>query len=319
MENPSLVNNQAEVDISGWKVSIVAAFGILFAILFGFFLSNGSASVFPILFGALFLMVFVLQAFFIKSGNIGGIVIIVESIGLATPFFVINFSFLMFWTWLLVLIFLWAGNLQGKRELTNQLKIMFFRVERPVISKALTAITILISVFYAGSFSAGDTGVVKSILDISLRSSAPLVKNLVVKNFSFDMSVEKFLEGVAVKQLGDKFSLLPALEKNALLNNSFNELKKQSIAYGLDFGKNDTIMKVVENYILGITNKASVQNKTSFVLILALIFFLLLRSLGFLVQWIIAGPLYLLYQVLLVFGFARISLESRSREIILLG
>ena len=155
-----------------------------------------------------------------------------------------------------------------------------------------------------------------------MRPAEPIVQNLLIDNFSFNMTVYQFAEASVINQLAGQLGVpinsVPAAVKSAAINQSLNALQGQAAGYGVTFQNNDTISQVVYNYLVGQIKKIPEAFRLVIPAGVALIIFLTVRGLGTVVRWLVSVPAYLVYELLLLTGFARLSLESRSREIIIL-
>ncbi|MBI3046475.1 MAG: hypothetical protein HYY86_03010 [Candidatus Harrisonbacteria bacterium] len=321
--NPSL--ETANIDISKWKIAVVWAAGLISALAFGYFLRLflGGGNQLMVLTAALvlFLIVFVLQTLFLKGGKIVYSLAALESGGLMI-FFLDYFS----WYWLAALAallgFFWLAVYRGRAEIDDQMKVHFPRIEKKVLAQVFTGISLLISLMYVEIAGLGNLGITQKQIDNLLRPAEPIVQNLLIGNFSFNMTVYQFVEASMVNQLagqlGVPINAVPAAAKSAAINQSLNALQGQAAGYGINFRNSDTISQVVYNYLVGQIKKIPSGFRFAVPAGVALIVFLTVRGLGTIIRWLVSVPAYLVYELLLLTGFARLSLESRSREIIIL-
>jgi len=321
--NPSL--ETANIDISKWKIAVVGAAGLVSALAFGYFLrlflggGNQLLVLTPIL--VLFLIVFVLQTLFLKGGNIVHSLAALESAGIMV-FFLDYFSWYFLAALAALLGFFWLAVYRGRAEIDVQMKVRFSRIEKKVLAQVFTGISLLISLMYVEIAGLGNLGITQKQIDNLLRPAEPIVQNLLIDNFSFNMTVYQFAEASVINQLAGQLGVpinsVPAAVKSAAINQSLNALQGQAAGYGVTFQNNDTISQVVYNYLVGQIKKIPEAFRLVIPAGVALIIFLTVRGLGTVVRWLVSVPAYLVYELLLLTGFARLSLESRSREIIIL-
>ena len=214
---------------------------------------------------------------------------------------------------------LWNANHKGLVELDSGLKIQFFRVARRTLPATITALSLFVSIAYVNTNGIGTSFLSHEAFRAILKPAEPLVRGLVASNFSIDMTVYKFAEGLAEQQLGSAFTALPAPSKTQTVEGMLDALRGQAASYGIVFKSSDTITDVFYKYF-DKQYKSIPQNYLSFVpYIIFLITFLTVRSLGGLLNGISSVLTYIIFQILLASGFARIGLESRSREMIIVG
>lgn len=327
--NKSLI--EPNVDFSLPKVIGVGALGVILAGAMGYFLRawldfKGTDSLQPLLTFVLaivvFLAVFVLQTLFLKSKAIVNSVIILESLALAAPFLG-YFSWYVLAAWLLALLNFLNASFRGRSEMDNQLRIKFFRIKKPVVSRALTALSLFIALIYFNGPNAGaDFGISKQTIKSFLKPSEPILQRTLIKNFSFDMSMYQFVDAALGSQIAGKLGIsaeaIPQAMRAPLINQGIAQLRAQLAPYGINFRNNDTITDILYNYL----SKLVVQIPETFRPLITIggifLVFLVFRSFGFLFHWAAGALSYVLYEAAMLSGFARLTLESRSREIILL-
>jgi len=316
-----LINKTMEetgIDRSIPKVAIIGAFGVLTAGAFGFFLNlfiegNSSAGSAAGFLGIGFLAVFLLQTLFLKSEKIVNLVLLSESFGISV-FFFSRFSPAILIAWSLLLLFFWNASRSGRRELDNRLKISFFQIDKQTTHKAITALAIFVSIIYASADGLAKNGISEKGLEVFLKPAEPLIQKLEISDFSLQMTVFQLADSIIAKQA----NALPASLKNEAVNKALAGLKDQASGYGINFKNNDTILKVIQNYINKQLEKIPEQIKVVIPFGFGLLIFLTIKGFGFIIRWLVAIPAYILYQLSLVTGFSRLALESRTREIIIL-
>ncbi len=315
------------VDRSLVKVVIVGAFGVLSAVAFGFFLNlfiggNSGAGAAAGFFGIGFLAVFLLQTLFLKSEKITNLILLLESLGMSV-FFFNRISLAILSAWILLLLFLWNASRSGRQELDNRLKISFFQIDKQTTYKAITALSIFISIVYASANGFSQTGISEKGLEAFLKPAEPFIQKLSISNFSFNMTVYQLADSIiteqAAKQLGVQPNAVPASLKNDAINQTLAGLKDKALGYGISFKNNDTVLKIIQNYIAKQLEKIPEQARAVIPFLFGLLVFLTIKGFGLIIRWLVAIPAYIIYELCLTAGFSRLALESRTREIIILS
>lgn len=303
------------IDTSLWKIVVIGIFGVILAGICGYFLEmvlNGALNLMPLLiFATGFFTIFLLQVFFIKSFYIANIMVLLESVAMTVPF-IAKFSLGLLIAWFLLLIFWIVVIRHGRKELDNQIKIKFLRVERSVIPHALSAFALfiaIVTVWVNGTF------LTKERFQILIRPAQPILRTFLSENFSFNMTVAKFAESVLESKAGINIEALPVAAKDLAINQVLNQFRDQ---YKLSFRDSDTISDAVYDYTMSWLNKIPESIRIALPISAFLLVFLTVKGIAMLLRWVIVFFAYILYEVALAFGLARKSLESRSREIVTL-
>lgn len=315
----------ANIDTSKWKIAAILAAGILSSLAFGYFLRLFLVGRNQLIIMAatlvLFLIIFILQTLFLKGGKIIHSLAALESVGIVI-FFLDYFSFYFLLALASLAGFFALAVYRGRVEIDNQMKAHFFRIEKKVLAQVFTGISLLISLMYVEIAGLGNLGITQKQIDNLLRPAEPIARNLLIENFSFNMTVYQFAEATVIdqlaSQLGVPINLVPAAAKSAAVNQSLNALREQAAGYGINFRNSDTLSQVVYNYIIGQIKKIPSGFRFAIPIGIVLIIFLTIKGLGTIVRLLVSFPAYLVYELLILTGFARVALESRSREIIIL-
>ncbi len=319
-------SDAANVDLSRTRLIIMGVLNILAAGWLGYALeavvANGGldgGNIFAVIIGnIIFLSLFLLQLMFIKAMKIQAMLALAETMALSL-FFLQHWSWLMALAVALLFVFLLSAIRQGMTEMDNQMKIHFFRIEKSLLPKTITALSLFVSILYVDINGVGTAFASKETIRAILKPAEPVVQLVVSSDFSVDMTVAEFAGSIAAKQFGDAFTSLPAAAKILAVSEIANQLRQQAATYGIIFKNSDTVSDVFYSYFFRQFNAIPDQYKRFIPFLVFLLTFFTIRSLGSLLRWIIALPAYVLFQLLLATGFARIGLESRSREIILVG
>ena len=325
----NLIAKNAEavnVDLSRTRLILIGVLNVLAAGWLGYALeavvANGGldgGNVVAVITGNIvFLSFFLLQFLFIKSMKLQAMLVFFETAG-------ISVFFSQYWSWLVMLamillfVFLLNAIRHGRTEMENQMKVHFFRIEKNLLPPAITALALFISILYVDVNGVGKSFASKETIRTLLKPSEPLIQLLVSKDFSVDMTVSKLAESIAAKQFGEAFTSLPQAAKTLAVGEMTSQLREQAATYGIIFKNSDTVSDVFYSYFFRKFNTIPDQYRKFIPFLVFILTFFAVKSLGSLMRYAIALPAYALFQILLATGFVRIGLESRSREIILVG
>lgn len=316
----------ANVDISRSRLFVLGALNVFAAGLLGYALESivskgglgtGNLSL-VILANIVFLSLFLLQLILVKAMKIQTMLVLAETVAL-TLFFLPHWSWLAVLAVFLLFVFLLSAIHRGKREMDNQMKFKFFTIAKVLLPTSITAFSLFISILYVGINGIGTSFASKATIRALLKPAEPIVQTLISKDFSVDMTVSKFAEMAAAQQFGAAFTSLPLAAKNQAITEITNQLRQQGATYGILFKNSDSVSDVFYVYFFRQFNAIPEAYRKFIPFIVFLLTFFAVKSLGGLLRWVIVFPAYVLFQFLLATGFAHIGLESRSREIILVG
>ena len=314
------------VDTSMPKLIIIGVVNTLAAALLGLALksviANGGltpANIFAVI-GAnlLFLCLFQMQAVFIKSLKIQSMVVGAETFALVAPF-------LTMWSWslMLAIVLLFAFLLKaakgGMTQMDNQIKIQFFSIERHTLPSAITALSIFVSILYVAVSGIGASFISKDAFRLLLKPSDPVIRSVLIEDFSVDMTMVKFAEALTARQFGDQFTKLAPAAKSQAMIEIVSQLHTQAASYGIIFKNTDTVNDVFYAYTANKFNLIPEGYRSMIPYVVFFLTYFTVKGLGSLLRWLVSTPAYVLYQFLLSIGFARIGVESRNREIIIVS
>ncbi len=335
---------EAEEDRRFWKVLLIALLGAACLLasffLFDKFLVEGNFRRLwgGLLFAVLFFALFILQVFFIKSR---AKMMFLAFIQAAAPIFVFNSnlypspSLALIVGFVLFFIFLTAGAIKGQGELLNSLKVRFFWVAKNILRRAVSGFLIVLSlIFYLTYFVWGsfNENFAEKLVNQTLTASEPIIK-VILTEVSFQSTVDEFLRTIAENELKKikiraadakekeplVFQRLTPPEKEQLITTFSAELKKQieQIVGPLDGNAtvNAEVLRIIKDYV----DSLSAPAKSVGGVIITVLFFFAGRGIAFLFSWLPEFISFVLFKLLLITGFAYISLESRSREFIMLS
>jgi len=332
MENNSskIVSDSVDVDRSMLKIAVLAVFSVVSLSAFGYFFKlffQGGKENFLLISGLsaiVFLIFFTLQTLFIKSLKINSLIIFLSCVGLAAIFYdIANFAILT--GIVLVFLALFFGNINGVRELRNSLKINFWKINKTVLPKAVAAIFLFISIIYIYGNSAvnGEFFISQRNFEKIVLSPSIIIAQRFYPEINTSLTINELAVNLAKKQIEEssELNVLPSTVKKTMVNQAAAELEKQ-IGGFLNIpesaGKKSTISETLYETLKNKFN-AFPENIKSLILIgVVLAIFLTLEVLALPIRLIISSLTFIVYEILLAFGFANVELEGRSKEIIIL-
>ncbi|MEE8131638.1 MAG: hypothetical protein V3T98_01180 [Candidatus Paceibacterota bacterium] len=325
-------HDEAEVDRSMIKIGALAAVGIISFFLFGFFLKlfivEKAANSFIFLIAAAvgFLIVFLLQIFFIKTLWRANFIIFLETLGLAAGFYDKISSTLLITVLVVFLILLWA-NYSGRREFHNMLKLRFFRISKIVFPKVIMGLALFASVIYynlsgLGEFAAAGESkeifISQSSFEKIIAPASGIIQKLnIMPEFDFSSSIRE----IAERQIKEnpQIQMLPASIKEQAINKAADEIEKQiSDLIGVPVKTESSISQTLYQAMVDKFNKMSQNVKNAILIGIAAVIFLTIEGIAWPIRWIVAVLAWLVYEILLAAGFATVVLEGKSREMVIL-
>lgn len=222
----------------------------------------------------------------------------------------------------LTLIFMGWIVYTSYREAQTVVQIRWFRLGRMIMSKFATMAALFMAMAYMAVAFSGSVSIgAKEILNSTLNRSSGLVENL-YPGFSFDDTLRNNIEAVVEQRLA----------KNPLTYGLSDEQREIFV--------NQTILEY-ENYISDFFKTSfDIRNKTTDVLATLittkfdqlvdtygtvvylaaiLVVMVLVKGLAPVLYWPLLVVGFLIYQLLIAFGFVEIQLESSNREVIVLN
>ena len=345
--NPTVISQskEPEEDRSLWKIIILALLGAGFVFVATYFFNkflltaDYSNLFFSFLFVGIFLVVMILQVFFIKDGLKMAGVTFLQGIAPLIVFYPKIYpvpSLILIAGSLIFFIFMVSAAIKGQRVLANSLEVRFFFTARNVLPRVFTGFLIFFTiVLYLNYFLWGNFNdeLGKVLVGQTLNSSQPIV-GIVYSDISFNKTVQNFLDVIAENQLrkirpgmaggtGDEFAIdfqsLSSPEKAEVIRQFSLGLKKklEKIVGPLSASAPVTgeVFRIIKNYFSGLSDVL----KSALGLVLALAFFFGVKGIATLLYWFIELVAFVLFKFLLITGFARISLENRGREFVMLS
>lgn len=319
---------QAEVEYSLTRIIILGAIFIATALLFSYalreFIINTNLNQFLYLLIAIvvFLIFFALFTFFVKSFQVGALIVFL-GISAATIIFYKSFSLILFLASLFTFLLLLAALASGQAEIKNVLKIKFLKIAKLMISKGATALALFIVIIFVSSINLTEAKFLDKAIDFLIKPDfliklvGPLVAGMPLGDQA--ISWDKSLREIFTAQLPPEYAALPQAVKDKAINEAVKKLEQQisSIAK-IRIKPTDTLKDIISNLIS--ENLAALPKSTlNLILVgLGIILFALIRSGLFVINYFVLLLTFLIYKILFVTGFFHITLESRGKEVVVL-
>ncbi|MEK7465344.1 MAG: hypothetical protein AAB631_01045 [Patescibacteria group bacterium] len=335
--SPTVISEsrEAEADNSLWKLLILLILGGLINVLttyafLGFLVQSDYAYLwYTLILGGLFLALVILHAFFIKNRMKLGWILLLECaapVGLLAGDILKNPSLVFIIGTTVAAGLVIAGGMRGAQALEDTLKIRFFKIAKVVTPKVATGIALFLSaVFYMNYFELGrlNEATAQKILNETLSASTPIL-HIWFPDTSFDQPVKNFLESSAASQLDKLEDTANAGELTASLKTKImtqvtgqlrTALERYTGPLTMDAPLKSELYAVLKRQV----QKFSVGTQLAVGAGVAFLFFLTLKSMFAIAYWLIWFVAFLLFKFFLTINFAHISLQTRSREFIILS
>ena len=323
----SLIVNEKKLNASIFKIIFLAFLGIISFISFGYFLKsliinqNFNSVLILALSIIIFWSVFIIQSFFIKNNWISYLIIFLECLGLIGVFYKNIFNGGIQIGIGITFLILILANQKGRRELEDFVKIRFWRISKTILPKAIAAVFLFSSIIYIYGFPAeGGFFMSKQVFEKILLPNKVLIDRF-YPEFDFSLTLNEFVKKSVEQEISGsaQFKNLPALAKSQLIAQSIKEFEgKISKMAGVKIDSklkiSDAIYEALKNKFLNLPENIKPYVPIFFVLFI----FLILEGFAIPARWIASIFSFIIYEIFLALGFAKIELEGGSREIITL-
>jgi hypothetical protein len=265
------------------------------------------------LWAILLIALLILQCFFLKGLFFSAILTAFETLAIGA-FFIGNYSILR----LAFLIVLWLSLIAAKTvagaELANSLKIKFFKTAGLSLGFISKGLAVFITVFYLSFLAFQDPGVVKSHL-ISAGRFTP--------GLSFEESIDDVLRRFSSDGKGGGGFLffnfgfnVPGLgeQLEGVARGQFENLL--SDIAGVRVSLTDSVGDTVYNIATNKLSDLSPQMKTAIWIFAGILLYLSVRFVLYITGWLSVLIAFVLFHLLSIFHFFRITAEEKSKEVI---
>ncbi len=322
-------NSTIELDSSIIKIIILTSVGLISALCFGYFLKLFILESQPyfLLFSFLavigFLALYLLDIFFIKTIWLTNLIVFLEMLAFLAPFYD-RLSMIIGLASLIGFLLLVWGIYSGRNELEDRLKIKFWEVSKKSLPKAITGLALIATIVSVGFFSLEENNffISKPVFEKGVSSlfNFDLVQNF-LPGFNLSLPVEDLIKNIAINQIegNSELKILPSSAKAALINQTVKELKNKisdfiSMPLNLKAKASEALYEIMVKKI----SQSPENNKSLVLIIIAVLIFLTIISLSWLIRFIATCPAYIIYEICLALGFSTIMMENKSKEIIVL-
>lgn len=228
--------------------------------------------------------------------------------------------------WAAAFLILVYADRAGKLELENLLTIKFWRVGKRVLPKAVMALALLASASYYFNIQEFNLRAPEKFF-ISEKSfeqiffpAGTFVKKI-IPQFDLDLTTDEILAKIAEDEVAGNplFKNLPKSAQKPLINQAVGALQKDVaglIGVPLDTKVRvpETIYRVLVRKILDLPENV----RSALPLGAALLVFLAILGFTWLIRWIATIIAFVIYEILLFFGFAEIGTEITNKEVVVL-
>jgi len=328
-----------------WKIAILLVLSLIFAGLSGYAL--GKFFVFSKFLGmaawlAFLIFLILFQIFFILE-TLFAVGLRFWSIFFETLVFVLAFyvsrnglkivPMVLFWSigvWLVFLLCVWVGAWLMRRRKDDLLRLRWNEITKRGLVMVLIGFNLFICLHWMGdTFNQIDSLFSIKTINTILKPSTPIMKSY-FGNFDWNMMVDDFVKNLATKQTEeifeaqkDKLLMFPTSyieqQKKSLIEQNLEATKKQlSNIVGFNLSGNESLNLVVYQFLFNKYRSADIQVKQLIILIIAALMFTFLRILASIVNLIVRLIGGIIYELMIVSGFASILTLNRTKEDLIL-
>jgi hypothetical protein len=321
--------NEQEVDYSIPKLIVILLVGAAIAVGLGYSLVFGGF-VRMTLWSAGLLIFLSLQSLFVKDIGRLALFLFIETAALSGAIFYWNMAIPLkpFGVGVAAFyIFTFLASRSGRAESESSLKVSFSRISRSVISGSLVGLLILEGVMLSIVINpSNEQWVSKKSFEKNFSQPVIAITKPFFPGISASMKtgdfLNKFAENNAVNITigGISFAKLSAASQKQYLGAVTGELQKTiqgftGVPLNLTSSVSDNLYTIAKAKLGGFVKSMS---SWVFIASITVIFLITIESFAWFFNWILALIAWIFYEIFLFFGFARICLENRSRETVIL-
>ncbi|MBI3114466.1 MAG: hypothetical protein HYZ07_00725 [Candidatus Harrisonbacteria bacterium] len=303
----------AGVDRSKLKISIIAsvlgAAGVWLGFSLRALLAGSGSAVAAALAAVVFAAMLALLSAFVKSAFVYGIVLLGVTALLMAPLYR-SYTVPLLVTAVVAYLFMLAGGRRGQASAANDMKMSAARITRAMFPLAFSGIAVIIAVLHVQPLLNEDFRVTK--LGV-LRTFAPaeFILRRFIGEFSLSMPVGKLIDMVANSGASGARSGLPQEARGAIVG-------QLGGALGVPIGERSSVADVLVEVLDREVRKVPATWHTAIVAAFGALLFFTVKGIGFFAYYPVALLVWGLYELALATGFARVVLEQKSKETIVL-
>ncbi len=342
-------SKEVDEDRSWWKILLVGLIGLgasggAFHYFINFIAEPGASDfwLFVSCF-VLFLVIAILQVLFFKDL---WKILLASAVQVLAPVFFFanefsgpdaNATRILILGFLVGYYFVFLGVRRGHRMVQNTIKLRFFEISRRTLPRVASGVLIVLSVvvylsYFSWNLAPKDVGLL--VTDGLLEGVKPF-SNIIVPGGVIDpagnmgdliksLALAKVQESkITVQDQNQSVSVaygsLPPDYQAKVLNTVIGEMQSALQAKFSSFSSGETVGQftyaVASDYF---AKFSSFTGPFASILVVAILFFLAKGTLA-LFYWLIEFIAYVIFKALIVFGFAYVNLETRTREFLLLS
>lgn len=308
---------ETEVDRSKIKLGALGALSVLAALYFGyefskFALAPQGGRIAPLFVSLCVWLIFaVLQVFLIKSVSIGSFLAVLEAAAVwitlhdKTSYFNSGGALIM-------LFFLVSAFAAGNSEVSDSLRIKFFRTARRAAGIALTGIVFFATLYFLGTLKYPNISISKDAFAFFLSGSDVIAKK-VIPGFAMEAPVDIVLEAVLKSQA-------PEGVPDALIKQNIPAFRKEIAAkVGIALSGQEKLIDVLyrsaDSKLKGLPEMVQI-------LVLAgigIVAFGILKTITFFIGLIVITVGFVAYQIMIALNVIHLANEQKSKEVIVVS
>ena len=297
------------------KVYLLIGITSLLAVTSGFLLRVGEFGYGMIAF-VFWATILTIQSLILKGNQEVFLASSIGALGLMLPFWGVS---LPYWgaTAFIIFFLLALIHERGKREEENMVKIRFSHATRPVVGLILTIGVIMTTFLFSfnGATVLTESNI-KRMVDLTV---TPIVKNAYYKDFSSDDKLGDVFKNIALAQIEKDVNGagLSDYQKQFLASQSAQEMETMlEEKINFDLQADATVASNIHSLIVKKSNNLLDPQSPWGIVIVAAVILLIVKSIEIFLYIPLGLLSYMLYELLIAFGFIVIQSESRGKEVI---
>ncbi len=281
------------------------------------FLSDASVGLMLVIALGVFSLFSSIQVVLTKSFRRRMVVLVLQAIAILIPFRDYGVTVLSVAAGVYLLFAAW-GELLTYGELENNIEIRFFKSLHPCFRKLTTALVLVMLILYLPNWNEKHAFVPKENFQGMYAGAATLAKSF-YPDVDFNSTFEALARGLARVELQKNPAfkdLSDASKETIIAQTASSTMDSVGKNIGAPISPEDSASDVLYNSILKLLADLKVRFGQSFLLVWALIAFLVIRGFGTIFYWIVLTLSFILYELLITSGFIKIIGITTSHEIV---
>lgn len=290
------------------KIISLGALAVIFSAALGYFfrlfLGGSDLGIFAIFLATavLWVIAFLFQVFFIDNRSAAAIIFL-QALVWGAIFWQSGAMTLLLPTLALLVVILFLAHRASSDEIKNAFQIRFGKIAFRAAARASTALAILVTVIYLDSIDFKGPVLAKRTLSAMLKPAEPIAARF-LPGFKLEASLAQLASRLASAEVQPQ-----AAEQLTLLVKDW---------FGVTAKPQDTVLDIVYRATVGKLLALPVYMQNIILAAVGILIFLTIKGFSFIINWLAVFLGFVGYEVLRSAGFYKISLESRSKEVIVL-